>query len=130
MRASAQRDWQPPTTPEPWTRGRHQRSPTPARGRRSSGGGTRAGTVARGLTGSLAAGLVVLAVTLVGVQIWADAHGKPGPGLGVVIGHFAPAAVAVALQALADRRRDLVGGVSALGVGISVLATLTYWWWL
>lgn len=142
MRASAERDWQAPTAPEPWTGGhdergsaRGRRARRPAHGREraprgGSSGGTRSGTIARGLTGSLAAGLVVLALGLAGVQIWSGMNGKFGPGVGVVIGHFVLGGVAVALQAVADRRRDLTGGLSALGVAVVVFGALTYWWWL
>ncbi len=143
MRASAERDWQTRTTPEPWTEGarrevpRARRSrpprPGPSRGsrpgRHARAAGTRAGDLARGLTGSLAAGLVVLALGLIGTQIWSDAHGKFGPGAGVVIGHVVVACVALFLQFVADRRRDPVGGLCATGTFVAVLGALTYWWW-
>ena len=97
---------------------------------RTSGAISRAGGLVRGLTGSLAAGLLVLAVALGGVQWWASAYSVPGPGIGVVIGHFVASGAALALQAVADRRRDAVGGFATLGAFGVVVAALVYWWWL
>ena len=83
----------------------------------------------RWLTGSLAAGLLLLALVLVGVQFYANAHGMNGPGIGVVIGHFVAAGVALALQAVADRRGDARGALATLGVFAVVSGALWLWWW-
>lgn len=108
------------------------REPVPSRRRKSAAGKPpgRMGALVRGLTGSLAAGLLVLAATLLGVQLWATNNGLLGPGADVVIGHFAACGVALVAQTVADRRRDTVGGLSAAFVFAVVLGTLWYSWWL
>lgn len=84
----------------------------------------------RGLSGSLAAGLVVLAV-LLGVVHWLSGPDTvPGPGVGALVGHWVGAIVAVALQWFADRRRGVKSGVAALAVLAVVVAVLWTWWWL
>jgi hypothetical protein len=88
------------------------------------------GTAARGITGSLAVGSLLLALGLVVAQIWATHNGQQGPGIGILIAHFVTAGVAMTLQALADRKRDLAGGLSALGVLVVVLGSLWFWWLL
>lgn len=91
---------------------------------------TRAGTWVRGLTGSLAHGLVVLAVFLIGVQIWAGQVGWEGPGIGTISAHVIGGLLAVGLQAFADRRRDRAGGIAVVAVPVVVLGTVWLWWWL
>jgi hypothetical protein len=90
---------------------------------------TRLGTVARAVTGSLAAGLLLLALFLIGTQVWALGQGLQGPGIPTMIGHIVAAVVALVLQAIADRRRDAVGGVAAIAVLILVFGALWFWWW-
>ncbi|RCW42816.1 hypothetical protein DFQ14_10872 [Halopolyspora algeriensis] len=113
------------------TADREAREPVPHRRRKDAAGKppSRVGGLVRGLTGSLAAGLLVLAVTLLGVQLWATNSGLPGPGAGVVIGHLVASVVALVAQAVADRRRGLAGGLSAAVVLAVVLGALWYWWW-
>lgn len=141
MRTPAgQRRQDPATLPEPGLPGeapaspahKHRHAPRRRGGaprRPPAARPTRAGSIARGLTGSLAVGLLVLAATLGGVQWWASAQGFFGPGVGFVIGHFVASGAALALQAVADRRRDVTGGLASLGVLVVVLGALTYWWW-
>lgn len=115
------RSWQQPDAVEPpWAP-----APTtpPARP-------TRVGTYARGLTGSLAVGLLALALVLIGVQFWATHQGQEGPGLISVLTHTVSAVVALTLQAIADRRRDQVGGWCALGVLLVTVGNVWFWWWL
>lgn len=107
-----------------------QRPPRRHRRRVAGKPPSRAGDVVRGFTGSLAAGLLVLAIGLVAVQLWATANGRFGPGVGVVIGHFVACGAALTAQAVADRRRNALGGVCVLAVPVVVLAALWYWWWL
>lgn len=106
------------------------RAPAPGRER---GPGNRSpekgGAVLRGLSGSLAAGLVVLALGLVGVQFWQSSQGEPGPEWPAVIGHLCAAALALVLQRAADHRRDAVGVLASVGVFVIVAATLWTWWW-
>lgn len=72
----------------------------------------------RGLTGSFAAGLVVLAVVVLGSGVFAMSTGAPGPGLLILIGHPVGAVLALVAQRLADRRT----GIVAAGAGAAVLA--------
>lgn len=84
----------------------------------------------RGLSGALAAGLVMLAV-LLGVAEWLSGPDTvPGPSIGALVGHWVGAAVAVALQWFADRRRGARAVVAALAVLAVVVAVLFTWWWL
>lgn len=83
----------------------------------------------RGLSGALAAGLVVLAV-LLGVAQWLSPDTVPGPGIGALVGHWVGAVVAVAMQWFADRRRGAQAAIAALAV-LAVVATVLFtWWWL
>lgn len=82
----------------------------------------------RGLTGTLAFGLVVVAFGLLGAQFFADGHRMFGPGVSVVTWHFVAGAMAVGLQALADRRRDVIGTLAAPGVLVVVIGVLWIWW--
>lgn len=84
----------------------------------------------RGLSGALAAGFLVLSLFLAGVQFWATREGLEGPGLPAVISQLVASLVALALQAVADRRRDLAGGLATVGVFVLVLGSLWFWWWL
>lgn len=102
-------------------------TPRPAARRRRH---SRAGTFARGLTGCLSAGFVVLALGLIGVQFWAIGNGQQGPGAGRLITHVAVAALVLVLQRVADRRRDRVGGLATFGVLGCVLGSIWFWWWL
>lgn len=100
-----------------------------ARGRHSRRAPSRSGSATRGLSGALAVGSLVLALALVGVQFWATGEGQQGPGLPAVISQLVTAVAAVAAQAVADRRRDLTGGIATLGVFVLVLGSLWIWWW-
>jgi hypothetical protein len=70
----------------------------------------------RALGGALAAGLVVLALLLVGAAFLAGDRGVPGPGAGTITVHVLGAAAAVGLQRWSDRRADPAGAVAAAGV--------------
>ncbi|QUH00311.1 hypothetical protein HUO13_05300 [Saccharopolyspora erythraea] len=100
--------------------GRHARRSRP----------TWSGTAARGVSGALATGLLVLALFLVGVQYWATSIGQQGPGVGAVVGHLVASVLALVLQAVADRRRDLTGGLATAGAYVVVLGALWFWWWV
>jgi hypothetical protein len=82
----------------------------------------------RGFTGSLAAGLTVLAVgvlVVAGICLYTDA---PGPGATLLIGHPIAAVLAVLAQRVADRRN----GLPAIGAGVAVVlftvSALTLFW--
>jgi hypothetical protein len=96
----------------------------------ASGPPGRALRLLRGLSGALAAGLVLLAV-LLGVAHWFSGPDTvPGPGIGALVGHTAGAAVAVVLQWVADRGGGVRAAVAALAALAVVVAVLSIWWWL
>ncbi|MDR7302868.1 hypothetical protein [Haloactinomyces albus] len=152
MRAAAEQRGQEPSTdrepstmphvPQPpgrgkaetgdWQARRERAQRRPRRTRRSSTEKPpgRVGGILRGLSGSLAAGLLVLAAMLVGVQVWAANNDWIGPGMGSVVGHSVAGGVALVAQLVADRRRDTAGGLSVFAVLAVVVGTLWYWWWL
>lgn len=102
----------------------------PRRGGPASEPPGRALRLLRGLSGALAAGLVLLAV-LLGVAEWFSGPDTvPGPGVGVLVGHCAGAAVAVVLQWVADRRGGVRAVLAAIAVIAVVVAVLSNWWWL
>lgn len=82
-----------------------------------------------GLTGMVAAGLVVLACAVLAAQVWAWSGGHPGPGAGMVTGHGAAAVVAVSAQHVVDRRRGRWARVCAALVAAVALTVLLAFWW-
>lgn len=107
-------------------RSRARGTPRPTRRRRPS----RAGAFARGIAGCLTAGFVVLTLVLVGVDFWSAGNGQQGPGSARLITHLVVAVLALALQRIADRRHDRVGGLATFGVIAGVVAAIWFWWWL
>ncbi|WP_033440130.1 hypothetical protein [Saccharothrix sp. NRRL B-16314] len=83
----------------------------------------------RGVSGALAVGLVLLALAMIGVQVYAGAHDLPGPGFGVVVGHVVAAVAAVVAQVVADRRKGWPVTVCGLVVVLLVAVTLWVFWW-
>lgn len=85
----------------------------------------------RALSGTVAAGLVILA-GLTAVAAWlTDRDGAPGPGADIVLGHAVIAVLAVVAQVIADRNGDrpvraLLAVLAVLGLAT---ATLWVWWW-
>jgi hypothetical protein len=82
----------------------------------------------RGFTGSLAAGLTVLALgvlSVAAISLYTDA---PGPGPMLLIGHPVAAVLALLAQRVADRRH----GPAAVGAGLAVVlftvSALTLFW--
>ncbi|MBE1498549.1 hypothetical protein H4696_005649 [Amycolatopsis lexingtonensis] len=82
----------------------------------------------RGFTGSLAAGLTVLALGVLVVAGVCLYTGAPGPGVTLLIGHPVVAVLALLAQRVADRRN----GPAAVGAGIAVVlfavSALTLFW--
>jgi predicted lipid-binding transport protein (Tim44 family) len=82
----------------------------------------------RGFTGSLAAGLTVLAIGVLAVAVIDLNTGAPGPGAVLLIGHPVAAVLALLAQRVADRRN----GASAAGAGVAVVlftvSALTLFW--
>ncbi|WP_315653476.1 hypothetical protein [Amycolatopsis sp. PS_44_ISF1] len=83
----------------------------------------------RGFTGSIAAGLAVLAVGVLGEAVVGSATGAPGPGLFLLIGHPVAAVAALLVQRQADRRNGTVAGVAGIGVLVIAFVALTLFWW-
>ena len=83
----------------------------------------------RGVSGALAVGLVLLALAMIGVQVYAGDQDLPGPGLGVVAGHVGAAVAAVVAQVVADRRKGWVVAVCGLLVVLLTAVTLWFFWW-
>ncbi|WP_216214279.1 hypothetical protein [Amycolatopsis aidingensis] len=83
----------------------------------------------RGLTGSLAAGLVLLAVGVLGAQILGWASGSSGPGVLATGGHLLAAVLALLAQRVADRGSGRAAGLAALAVLLLVVAPLWLFWW-
>lgn len=71
----------------------------------------------RGFTGSLAAGLAVLAVGVLVVGGIDLRTGSPGPGPVLLVGHPLAAVLALLAQRVADRRN----GAPAVGAGLAVV---------
>jgi predicted lipid-binding transport protein (Tim44 family) len=82
----------------------------------------------RGFTGSLAAGLVVLAIGVLVVAGVCLYTGVPGPGAVLLVGHPIAAVLALLAQRVADRRN----GAAAVGGGVAVVlftvSALTLFW--
>jgi predicted lipid-binding transport protein (Tim44 family) len=82
----------------------------------------------RGFTGSLAAGLVALAIGVLVVAGVCLYTGVPGPGAVLLVGHPIAAALALLAQRVADRRN----GAAAVGGGVAVVlftvSALTLFW--
>ncbi|MFD1148616.1 hypothetical protein [Saccharothrix hoggarensis] len=83
----------------------------------------------RGVSGALAVGLALLALAMIGVQVYAGSQDLPGPGLDVVAWHVVAAVAAVVAQVVADRRRGWVVGVCGAVVVLLAAAVLWFFWW-
>jgi hypothetical protein len=91
--------------------------------------GSRVAKVWRGVSGSLAAGLVLLALAVIAVQVYAGNQGLPGPGTYVVVGHCVAAVLAVLGQRFADRLTGWLAALASLAVVVIAAATLWIFWW-
>lgn len=83
----------------------------------------------RALSGSLAAGVAVLAVSLLLAWGLAWIVEAPGPGLAMPLGHMLGAVAALLLHRTARTRRDRVGLAAALGVWVVLLLLGALYWW-
>jgi hypothetical protein len=87
--------------------------------------------VLRWLSGTVAAGLVILACAMA-VAAWVtDRDGAPGPGSDIVLGHLTTALLAMVAQVIADRadNRPVRALLAVLAVFVLASATLWVWWW-
>lgn len=87
--------------------------------------------VLRWVSGTLAAGLVILAGVMAVAAWFTDRESAPGPGTDIVLGHMTIAVLAVAAQVIADRagNRPVRALLAALAVLVLAGATLWVWWW-
>ncbi|HEV7450670.1 MAG TPA: hypothetical protein VGO16_04635 [Pseudonocardiaceae bacterium] len=93
----------------------------------TAGTGVRA---ARGLSGLLAGGLVVLAIVVCAAQWLAGTSGRPGgPGVPAVVGHVVAALVAVVLQLVADHLRGSLAALASGSVLMIAAGVLWFGWW-
>nr|WP_167108760.1 hypothetical protein [Amycolatopsis granulosa] len=83
----------------------------------------------RGFTGSLAAGLVALAVVVLGAGLLCTFLDVPGPGAVPMIAHPVAAVLALLAQRAADRRDGPVAGVAGVAVVVIVAVALWTFWW-
>nr|WP_143169007.1 hypothetical protein [Amycolatopsis australiensis] len=82
----------------------------------------------RGFTGSLAAGLAVLAagvLVVAGIDLYT---GAPGPGAVLLIGHPLAAVLALLAQRVADRRNGLPAAGAGAAVVLFTASALTLFW--
>jgi hypothetical protein len=96
----------------------------------STARGNAAGRWWRGFTGSVAAGLAVVAVLVLVVGVLCFVNGAAGPGLGKLVGHPVAAVVALGLQRVADRRFGRVAAAAGGGVLVVAAVAFTLLWWV
>lgn len=99
---------------------RHGVEPAPAPRRRA---------LWRGLTGSLAYGLVLLAVGLGVAAIVVRSQSMPGPGAFALTAHAVAALAALAAQRIADRSVGWRAGAAGVLVVAVAGAVLWLFWW-
>ncbi|MES9517753.1 hypothetical protein ACIQYW_04480 [Rhodococcus erythropolis] len=83
----------------------------------------------RALSGTVAAGIVVLTLVIIGSAYLGGNRGFPGPGTTSIAAHIAASVVALAAQIWCDRRR----GIAAVAGSVVVLVVaglllVTQWW--
>ncbi|SES44001.1 hypothetical protein SAMN04487818_11484 [Actinokineospora terrae] len=83
----------------------------------------------RETSGALAIGLAGLAVVVLALQVIAWVRGLPGPGIAVLLGHFATAAAALLAQHFADRKTGPQAALSILIVAIATGTAIWFFWW-
>jgi hypothetical protein len=99
--------------------------PLPTPGESPAGAEKARGSRWRGFSGSLAAGLVVLALVVLGAGVLGLVTGAPGPGPLMLVGNPVAAILALVAQRVVDRKRGLVAGA---GIGaVLVITGVTLW---
>ncbi|WP_410607829.1 hypothetical protein [Amycolatopsis sp. lyj-109] len=99
-----------------------------AEGDSSTGSAKARGRWWRGFTGSLAAGLTVLAIGVLVVAVICLFTGAPGPGPALLIGHPVAATLALLAQRVADRRNGPPAAGAGLVVVLFTVSALTIFW--
>lgn len=79
----------------------------------------------RGLSGVVAAGVVLLALVVLGTAVLAGQRGFPGPGGESIAWHLVLAVAVVVAQVVADRRH----GVAAFAASLAVFAAAGWLLW-
>ncbi|HEX4220990.1 MAG TPA: hypothetical protein VHZ97_01365 [Pseudonocardiaceae bacterium] len=85
-----------------------------------------------GITGSLTAATVIIALIAIAAQVLSSTFGKPGPGIVDVVGQALLALFAIVAQRGVDRRRGARRGWSAVLVLVFAAASFGVFWlaWL
>ncbi len=91
--------------------------------------GVRGVRLLRGISGVIAAGMVVLALVVAGSAVLGEVWRYPGPGGRMVGWHVGLAAVAVVAQVFTDRRRGLAAFSGSLVVFVAAGYLLVTQWW-
>jgi len=83
----------------------------------------------RALSGTVAAGTVLLALVVIGAAFLGAQRGFPGPGGESVIWHMAVAVLAIVAQLFSDQRRGMavVSGAAVVFLATGILIW-TQWW--
>jgi hypothetical protein len=85
--------------------------------------------VVRGISGVAAAGLVLLALVVVGAELIGERRGFPGPGAESVAWHIAVSVIVVVAQVYSDRVRGAASlGAAAVVLGSGAILLWTQWW--
>ncbi|ONI77390.1 hypothetical protein ALI144C_34645 [Actinosynnema sp. ALI-1.44] len=90
----------------------------------------RKGRFWRELSGALAAGLVLLAVAVLVLQVISWSNGVPGLGVIELVGHLVAAGLAVYAQRVIDRRPGRPALAAGFGLALVVVAVLVLFWWI
>ncbi len=83
----------------------------------------------RGISGVVAAGMLVLTLVVAGSAVLGEVWRYPGPGGRTVGWHIGLAAVAVVAQVFTDRRRGLAAFSGSLVVFVAAGYLLVTQWW-
>lgn len=83
----------------------------------------------RALSGTVAAGTVVLALVVIGAAFLGARRGFPGPGGESVTWHIAGAAIVIGAQLFSDRRHGIAAFAGASVVFLTTgILIWTQWW--
>ncbi|MBU3063339.1 hypothetical protein KO481_17620 [Nocardia sp. NEAU-G5] len=85
--------------------------------------------VLRGLSGVVAAGMVVLMLVVAGSAVLGALRGYPGPGMRMVAWHIGLSIVAVTAQVFTDKRRGFAAFSGSLVVFLAAGYLLVTQWW-